>query len=328
MTSTTADDRQISYLDFRENLNDEVAAFIQKQPTPQGNVMTIEKPKDDSQIHVPAGVGGTKQEKYGWANVQGQIPTVQMLSKNLLYIDRGYQRDARPSDARVLSIAANFNWNRFSAITVSKRGGRYMVVDGQNRLLACMKRKEIDLLPCCVQSHSGSDDNRQSAEASSFLGINTTSKSVSAFDKHRAGLVAKDENTFLTQKALDIAGVALVRNSTRPNETASAAEIAKLVIQNGMNPTARALSVCKNMVFPKGIPGRAIMAVSYLFGNIEGGPDERMIAKLISIGGGPAEVLMHKRILLDGKSGPSVTAEALRQAVNNNLRTHRYEFSK
>jgi hypothetical protein len=288
----------------------------------------IEKPKDDSQNSVPTGTGNAKQDRYGWAVIQGELPTVQMIRKSLLYIDRGYQRDARPSDDRVRRIAASFNWNRFAAITVSKRGGRFMVVDGQNRLLACMKRKEIDLIPCCVQSHSGSETSKQSAEAAAFLGINTTAKCVSAFDKHRAGLVAKDQNIMLTQAALDAAGVALVRNSRGPHETASAAETAKLVKQIGKDAMARVLSVCRNMGFPEGIPARALMAVAYLLENIKGGADERLVAKLIAIGGGPAEVLMHKMILVAGKSGPSVTAEALRQEVNKGLRSNLYKWNK
>ena len=312
----------------RECLNDEIADFIATNKTTQERITMIEKPKDDSQNHTHFGSGNSKQDRYGWAEIQGELPTVQMIRKSLLYIDRGYQRDARPSDDRVRRIAATFNWNRFAAITVSKRGGRYMVVDGQNRLLACMKRKEIDMVPCCIQSHSGSEINKQAAEAAAFLGINTTAKGVSAFDKHRAGLIAKDQNTMLTQAALDAGGVVLVRNSKGPNETAAAAETAKLVRQIGKDAVARALAVCKNMVFPEGIPARALLAVSYLLEGVAGGADERLVAKLISIGGAPAEILMHKMILVAGKSGPAVTGEALRQAVNNGLRSNRYEFKK
>ena len=96
------------------------------------------------------------------------------LNKNILEIDHSYQRNAK--NARVLKLARRWNWLSCGVLTVAKRSGRYYVVDGQHRLMAALKRADIDQLPCLVFESS-----EMREEAVAFRDANKERRPINSF---------------------------------------------------------------------------------------------------------------------------------------------------
>jgi hypothetical protein len=132
-----------------------------------------------------------KAEKFKWS-VAGEPGEFLLISKQLLNVDRRYQRDLK--DQRAIAIASKFNWVRFGVLSVARReDGTLWVFDGQTRLSAVKKLHSIQSVPCVVFD-MGNDIQR---EAMAFLDINKGSKAVSGLDNYRALLVANDPRAIL-----------------------------------------------------------------------------------------------------------------------------------
>lgn len=82
----------------------------------------------------------------------GPKPQLVWIDKNLLMADHRYQRDAGGARSRdlIAKIAKNFSWLHCGTLVVVKSGEDYAVIDGQHRLAAAMRRRDIKDLPCCV----------------------------------------------------------------------------------------------------------------------------------------------------------------------------------
>lgn len=120
----------------------------------------------------------------------GEPPLLAMVAVSSIAVDESYQRALKVS--RVRKIAREFDWARFSAVTLARRADSgYDVVDGQHRVEAIRRRGDIRRIPCVI--FEPSDPNSPQEAASAFLGINRERGGVAALDRHRAALVAQDE---------------------------------------------------------------------------------------------------------------------------------------
>lgn len=131
--------------------------------------------------------GADKVKAYGWtlADSRGQY---REINKNDLRVDEEYQRDALASDAKVLRISSEWSWIACNTITVADRDGEFYVVDGQHRVLAAMKRSDINTLPCMVFNLDTKRD-----EADAFLRANKNRKPMNARQAFKARVVAGDK---------------------------------------------------------------------------------------------------------------------------------------
>lgn len=136
-----------------------------------------------------SGNGMPKEERYKWVRDDDRGVEMQ-ISKHDIKIDPTYQRvDGGLSQSRVESIVRNWSWVAFAVLVIARRAdGTYWVIDGQHRLIAAMKRSDIDLLPCRVFEHI---DIR--SEAAAFGKVNTNRGPMSGFDKFRASVIAQDD---------------------------------------------------------------------------------------------------------------------------------------
>lgn len=145
--------------------------------------------------------GQPKIDRYKWAHADrpGQF---QLISKHQLSVDHEYQRDPT-GQAKILRFARDFSWPHFGALIVARRASdnSLWVVDGQHRLLAALKRTDVDLVPCMIFESSGIVN-----EAATFLGINGTRASVSAVSKFRALIAMGDPVALHVQSLLAKAG--------------------------------------------------------------------------------------------------------------------------
>jgi len=144
-----------------------------------------------------------KVERYEWAKA-GDKGKACRIPVTVLKIDRSYQR-GEVSERNTLRIAARFSWIAFGSIVVMQRASQdIFVVDGQQRLLAAIRRGE-ETVPCVLFQ---SDGPRHEAQA--FLELNTHRVKVSAVDKFNAAAKAGNEPECIVARWLASIGLSVV----------------------------------------------------------------------------------------------------------------------
>ena len=269
------------FMDRRELLNDEIADFINNpftEPTAQNRTMqnTLFKPAPD---HI-GGMGADKSKQFGWDAVDNIDFELCMIDKNKLYVDHGVQR-ADISQGNINYIAAHWNWACVGALIVGLRqNGKYVVVEGQHRLMAAMKRREVVTLPCVLIQFRDLEH-----EAATFLAINTCRKAVSTMDKHRVGTVANDADIMAVNALMARVGISLVKNPSGSLQTSAVAVIKAYMKDKGPDVMAQVLGILREVQWDHGIPASTIRVMCYLHKNLEGGIGSRFAARLIALGG-------------------------------------------
>lgn len=144
--------------------------------------------------------GKSKIDRYKWVT-KDQPGTFAWIKKTDLFVDRSYQREANHS--KVLAIASAWSWISCGAISVAHRTheGRYYVVEGQHRVMAALKRADVDVLPCMVFESEG-----QEHEAGGFYDANVNRRPVTTLERWNAQLVRKDETTVFVNNLILEAG--------------------------------------------------------------------------------------------------------------------------
>lgn len=138
--------------------------------------------------------GVDKVSRYGWTTKD--TPGKQMmLSKKQLKVNSDYQREVVTNKVKEMSSA--WSWVACGSLTVALRDEDYWVIDGQHRLLAALRRSDIQSLPCLVFETEDVQD-----EAKGFLDANTGRKPVAAVEKHKAMVTAGDQTAVFVQEEL------------------------------------------------------------------------------------------------------------------------------
>lgn len=139
--------------------------------------------------------GRSKRLVFGWRE-SGDRGEFRLLDKNLLRVDKSYQRDT--SERRIHHIASNFHWASFGCILVALReDNSYWVFDGQHRIEGVKRRDDVQDVPCLVFHFAKLSD-----EARAFVEANIDRGAVSALSKFKGRLAAKDPD------AVAIVGIA------------------------------------------------------------------------------------------------------------------------
>jgi uncharacterized protein DUF6551 len=146
-----------------------------------------------------------KKDKYKWVTVD-ESGVLYEASKQELKIDDTYQR-SMCSESRIASIAQAWSWLACGTIIVAEREDKTLwVIDGQHRVLAAMRRSDIQDLPCLVFKSDSPE-----SEARAFFRANCIRGNVSPYDKLRALLVSKDQTAI---DAVDLMNAQGYRPST------------------------------------------------------------------------------------------------------------------
>ena len=174
----------------------------------------------------------------------GAMPTIEWVHVGRLSIDTGYQRsiDNEASRRLIASIAANFDWRLCAPLVVSRRGIEdLIVIDGQHRTMAALRRRDIPQLPCCVFNYAGPEE-----EARMFIAANRARKPMNRLDDFHAALAAADEDAMEIQKLVTDAGLKVARNTAsnawQPREIAFTAAIASSIRKHGPAVVSAALT--------------------------------------------------------------------------------------
>jgi len=258
---------------------------------------------------------GDRAKQHGWEPVPPADFALRMVSKHALLIDYAYQR-SDVSHTNVNYIAAHWNWACVGAIVVSDRQGQLLVIEGQHRVLAAMKRVDIDTLPCIVFKFASPKD-----EAAAFLAINTLRKTVTALDRHRAGHVAENDTAIEVATFLDRVGLSLCRAPSNARQTKSVGTIARGIQVHGEAIMSTAIKILQDIEMPKGLHGKTIGALCEL---VKRNPTKlALIAeKLRAAGNDKIEAEIRNAKYLAGAGSDYAGAKGLMRIVNMNQRTN------
>lgn len=141
--------------------------------------------------------GQSKVKRYGWS-VDDRSGSLEWIDKTKLMVDPTYQRRAQTD--RILRIAAKWNWVACGVILVARRGGKlptYYVMDGQHRVMAALKRSDVEKLPCIVfETHEAKE------EAGGFIDANTLRRMPTTLEKWNALLVQGDKDVVIADRMI------------------------------------------------------------------------------------------------------------------------------
>lgn len=250
----------------------------------------------------------SKIERYGWIikNEPGQF---EMIDKKNLHIDHGYQREMRPMHAR--RIAKAFSWMAFGVLLCARRGGKLWVFEGQHRLSACLRRSDIQKVPCLIWDSDGAK-----SEAAAFADANEWRLKVSAIDQHTAHLKAKDPIAVALQKLFDKNNVEVVASATKGGQIQCVKNARRMFIKSEAKfrvyfETLAKLSREEN----EPISVCVLSAISWISDNLDGG-FPIISNKIESLG----IVTMNRCALransIHGHGGASVWADQIIQECN------------
>ena len=259
--------------------------------------------------------GKGKVEQYKWL-MTGAPGELVYLAKTVLEIDHTYQRHAK--NIRVLRLAKRWNWLACGVLTVAKRGGRYYVVDGQHRLMAALKRGDIERLPCLVF-----ESNEMREEAVAFRDANKERRPITSFEQWHADLVAEDEATLYAHEII-------ISSGRTPGQVAGPASVRCLSAVVSAARTSRkelmivwplAVQICAGNALHE----RVLGALLYMECNLSEGQtlaDKRWREKLVKLGYKGMLDASQRAAAFYAKGGPKVWALGVMQELNKGTRTH------
>lgn len=174
----------------------------------------------------------------------GSMPSIEWVHVAQLTVDQSYQRsiDNEGSRRLIASIAANFDWRLCAPLVVSRRpDGSKVIIDGQHRWAAAIRRNDLPQLPCCLFTYANPED-----EARMFIVANRARKPMNRLDDFHAALAAADEDALEILRLVTEAGLTIARNTSstawRPGEVAFTSSIATALRQHGEGVVSAALT--------------------------------------------------------------------------------------
>lgn len=171
----------------------------------------------------------------------GVPPDSTFVNVNRIDVDRKYQRALR--EVLVNRILKKFQWSRFGAVVLAKKkGGRFMVVEGQHRVEAARRDPDINAVPAVVFEFETLEE-----EAKSFVGINRDRQAVSSVDRYWAALTAGDPVALHISDIVTKAGCEIVREhgGAKPGHTHAVTAVERSIKNFGDEATTRALKILR-----------------------------------------------------------------------------------
>lgn len=167
----------------------------------------------------------------------------ELVDPNLLIVDHRYQRDLKP--ALVAAIATDPRWELFGVPVVFKRSNNMMyVADGQQRITGIkMSSNPPKQIPIVWFPVEGLDD-----EAAVFVHINEFRKSLSALEKHKGKIVAKDPSTLAIERVVETAGLTVGGGtpSASPKSISAVSTLYSIYNDLGEEGLLQTLIVCRD----------------------------------------------------------------------------------
>jgi hypothetical protein len=214
---------------------DEVSELIEGLKVGAGPAMTAIGPGKSAQFGTKSKSqrGGKRgdERKIAFRPPVGSMPSIEWVHTSQLTVDKSYQRsiDNEGSRRLIASIAANFDWRLCAPLVVSRRAdGSKVIIDGQHRWAAAVRRGDLLQLPCCLFTYASPKD-----EARMFIVANRARKPMNRLDDFHAALAAADEDALEISRLVTEAGLTIARNTSstawKPREVAFTSSIATAI---------------------------------------------------------------------------------------------------
>lgn len=192
------------------------------------------------------GSGGKRgsERKIAFGTPRGTMPSIEWVHVAALMADSSYQRSIDNNGSRrlIASIAANFDWRLCAPLVVSRRpDGSKVIIDGQHRWAAAVRRGDLPQLPCCLFTYGSPED-----EARMFIVANRARKAMSRMDDFHAALAAGDEDALDIRRLVSEAGLAIARSTSstawKPGDVTFTSSIATALRRHGDAVVSAALN--------------------------------------------------------------------------------------
>ncbi|MCZ7482920.1 DUF6551 family protein [Rhizobium rhizogenes] len=193
-----------------------------------------------------AGSGGKRgsERKIAFGTPRGTMPSIEWVHVTELTVDSSYQRSIDNDGSRrlIASIAANFDWRLCAPLVVSRRpDGSRVIIDGQHRWAAAVRRGDLLQLPCCLFTYGSPED-----EARMFIVANRARKAMNRMDDFHAALAAGDEDALDIRRLVSEAGLAIARSTSstawKPGDVTFTSSIATALRRHGDAVVSAALT--------------------------------------------------------------------------------------
>lgn len=258
-------------------------------------------------------VAVSKREKFSWAS-NSPMGSFCMIPKDDLNIDGTYQRE-QISESKVLTIAREWDWKLFGALSVVMRpDGSLWVYDGGHRTRAAFRRDDIHELPCMVFECDTTEE-----EAKAFIGANTMKSEVSAFHKYRASLKAREPQALAIKAVLDKYGYRATDKSSAKYGF-NAINTLKKLLKEDSDLADRTFEFCVQLADGgepiKGSVLRAVFRCAKKLRDREDILKGGLREKLASFGMDGIEVAMRREKHITGRGGELVEARAVLDLIN------------
>jgi hypothetical protein len=279
--------------------------------------------KTDKSISSAFGGKIKKRHRYDWAG-ESKPGIFMEIDKYDLNLDGSYQRKQH-SVEKVREIARRFDWKLFGALSVvMRKDGSFWVFDGGHRTRASFYRDDINELPCMVFESSKKEEDERVEEAKKFLGANLLVNNVSAVEKHRAGITAKDDIDIVVNRIL-------CEHGYRPSGSGYSAQYQfrgigtlKQMVKEDANLAAEIFKVCADIAKGGGeIPVNCLRGLYVLVLHMKDKENilsDKYIGKLKDIGMAGIEDAIRNEKYLAGKGGATVEAKAIIGLLNKGER--------
>ncbi|WP_198148416.1 ParB N-terminal domain-containing protein, partial [Elstera litoralis] len=184
-----------------------------------------------------AGAGQKRgsERKIAFGEARGSMPSIERVHIASLTVDSSYQRSIDNDGSRrlIASIAANFDWRLCAPLVVSRRiDGSKVIIDGQHRWAAAIRRGDLPQLPCCLFTYDSPED-----EARMFIVANRARKAMNRMDDFHAALAAGDEDALDIRRLVSEAGLTIARSTSstawKPGEVTFTSSIATALRRHG-----------------------------------------------------------------------------------------------
>jgi len=198
---------------------------------------------------------------------KSDMPSIEWKHVEKLTVDPAYQRsiDNTSSQKLIASIAANFDWRLCMPLVVSLRPDRSLVImDGQHRWAAAIRRGDLPQLPCCVFSYESAEE-----EARLFILANRARKPISRLDDFHAAVAAGDEDALEIRDLVSDAGLLVARTTTtggaRPGEIAFTSSVSYALRTHGSQVVSAALTTMAQAFHGQPLYGTIFSALVSIF---------------------------------------------------------------
>jgi hypothetical protein len=261
--------------------------------------------------------GMSKVKQYGW-DLKDKPGELVWLGKGDLLVDHSYQRMA--VHKRVLNIAQKWSWLACGVIVVAQRDNdqRFYVVDGQHRVLAAMKRIDIDRMPCLVFRTEGAKE-----EAAGFYDANTGRRLPTGLEKWKAQLMRGDATTTFVDSLIRQAG-RVAGNTSGPNEVCCLTAILRAA-QSDRELLGRIWPLVADVCHKQALHERVFEGLLWLEARMPSGQsltDKRWRDRVMRVGFAGLLDASNRAAAFYARGGPKVWALGMLEALNKGCRVH------